>query len=312
MEDFIDADKELEQTGASLKKAAHENETQKAALAEKDHEISDLRNANAKYERELLEVTSENLDQKAALAEKDQEITDLRNANAKYEQELLEVTSEKLDLETWVTEIKACVTDVNAYHRNLETKTQTQNDIIGQLKAEIVRLQRDLDSSVTDHEMNKKALLRSNAALKREIEKLKVAVVDEQDKAPAVDWKAQCMLTHRCKTLQIEELEAEIEVLRVSNWELCEGLETLMGELVREESEGDEKSILGCAAVENAFFEAVTVADMPPCEVIRHSAETEDMSQSTVMGRDKREIVGSAIGPVVLLGCLLAALLLRW
>ena len=125
MEDFIDLDKELEATGASLKKAVHENEAQKASLAEKDREISEL-----------------------------------CTANAKYEQGLREVVSEKVDLETWIAEIKACVMDVNTYHHNLETKSQTQNHIIGHLKSEVVTLQR----SLSDYEMNKKAVLRSNAA----------------------------------------------------------------------------------------------------------------------------------------------------
>ena len=151
MEDFIDLDKELEATGASLKKSVHENEAQKTSLAEKDHEISDLCTANAKSEQELLEATSENMDQKASLAEKDREISELRTANANYEQGLREVVSEKVDLESWIAEIKACVMDVNNYHHNLEAKTQTQDQIIGHLKSEIVLLQR----SLSDHEMNK-------------------------------------------------------------------------------------------------------------------------------------------------------------
>ena len=313
MEDFIDADKELEQTGVSLKKAAHENEVQKAALAEKDQEISELRTANAKHEKELLAATTENLDQKATLAEKSQEISTLRTTNAVYERELLEIAREKSDLEAWVAEIKTRVKDVNAHHRALQSKSQTQNDIIGALKSDTERLQHNL----ADHEMNKKALLRSKGALKREIEELKAKVVEKRDEAePVGDWKAECLLTHRGKMSRIEELESEVEALRVRNGELCEGLETLREEFVRVESEGDkegsEKSILGRAAVENAFSGVATGVDMPPSEVIRGSAESVEMSQSTVMGRGKREIGGSAFGPLILLGCLLAAFLLRW
>ena len=313
MEDFIDADKELEQTGVSLKQAVQENEAQKAALAGKDHEISELRTANAKYEKELQEITTEKQDQKDALAENDNEISTLRTTNAVYERELLEIASEKSDLESWVAEIKTRVKDVNAHHRVLESKTQTQNDIIGHLKTEFIHLQHNL----ADHEMNKKALLRINGALKREMEELKAKVVERRDEAePVGDWKEQCLLTHRGKMLRIEELESEVEALRVRNGELCEGLETLKEEFLRVESEGDgegsEKNISGRAEVKNGFFEVVTVADMPPSEVIGQSAETVDMSQSTLVDRGKRKIVGSAFGPLVLLGCLLAALLLRW
>ena len=115
------------------------------------------------------------------------------------------------------------------------------------------------------------------------------------------------MLDHRRKMLEMEELEAEVEVLRVVNGELCEGLEILGEEFVREEEEGDgegaEKGIWG--------REAVMVADLPPSEAIRGNAESVEISQSTMVGRGKREFADGIAGPLVLLGCLLAALFLR-
>ena len=146
--------------------------------------------------------------------------------------------------------------------------------------------------------------MRSNAGLKREVETLKIAVVEEQDKAKSgVDWKTQCMRTHLNKGLRIEELEAEVEVLRVANGELSEGLEMMREGFVKEESEGSEESILG--------RDAVTVADLPPSEVFCGTGETVEKSQLVATRKSNCDSVGGVAGRMVLLGCLLAALALR-
>lgn len=295
MEDLIDSDKELEQTGLLLKKAIHETEVQKTTLHSKDQEISQLRQS------------------------KDAEILDLHQAATKSSQSLSHLKAEKSDLEAWVAEIKACVQDVHTHHRTLETKTQSQDHLINSLRSEISLLKRDLKASATNHEMNKKALLRTTTDLRAENEKLKVVIVDEQDKTReargGVDWRAQCMQTHRRKTVEIERLEAEVKGLRGRNGELERGLEALREEIVREDSsvgvECSGKNLLGKAIMGNGVAEVVAVADLPPSEGFGGKTETGELSVSTVMGSGKRESGGGVAGPVVFLGCLSAALYLR-
>lgn len=278
-EDFSHSDRELEQTRALLLEARLQNEALQADLKIRD-----------------------------------QQVEQLKQHATRQESELLQVTHEKLDHEDWIAEIKARVKEANTHYNKLENRVQTQNGTILQLKAGCTLLQDQLRTDNSNAEMNKKALLRSNADLKREVEKLQKEVEAEKEKKktvkPAIDWRSECMRIHRRKSLQIEKLEAEIEQLRLKNLEQCGEIESLKQEtLTAAASTECSPPTARPTMAQNSISEVVALVDILPSDVPADNFKADGASQG--VGVHRSEAIGTLAGPMVILGCLFAAWFLR-
>ncbi|KAL8793225.1 MAG: hypothetical protein Q9195_004161 [Heterodermia aff. obscurata] len=278
------------------------------------------------------------------LQAKDKQIKRLQLESSTQTSEIVSLTSEKMDLEDWISEIKTAVKAANTSYTNLESKLQTQNGIILQLKAENTRLEQRHETDVVNLEMNRKALVRSNNDLKRSCEDLqaKLQLQAEQENAkamqPAIDWKAECLRVHKRKTTEIEALEAEKEGLQVENQEQFMELRALRTEMEQLQVENQEqymelrtlrtgevdfeaKTELGNSVASTArptvdgkpadpvtsscVSEVVTLFDVPPDEV------TNDSSAGAPSLLPAETLAFSDLaGAIVFLSCLLSALLL--
>ena len=290
-EDFSRSETSLEKTSALLHTAHSLNESQQIVLRAKDKELE----------------------------AKDQEIENLQLESSNQTSEIVSLTNEKLDLEDWISEIKTRVKEANTSYSNLETKVQTQNSIILQLKAENAMLEHRHESDIMNHEMNKKALVRSNVDLKRSCEDLQAKLHAEQEKTKAtqstIDWKAECLKVHKRKSTEIKDLETEIEQLQVQNQEQYMELRTLRKAEPEPVDSAASAAIPPTAEDElltsetsNITSSIVTLFDALPAEVTSEPSAVITSLQPAKTWESRA--FSDLAGVVVFLGCLMSALLI--
>ena len=296
-EDFSRCETSLVQTSALLHTAHSLNESQQMVLGAKDKELE----------------------------AKDQEIENLQLESSNQTSEIVSLTNEKLDLEDWIAEIKTRVKEANTSYSNLETKVQTQNSIILQLKAENAMLEHRHESDIINLEMNKKALVRSNVDLKRSCDDLQAKLHAEQEKTkaiqPTIDWKAECVKVHKRKWTEIKELETQIEQLHVENQEQYMELRALKKAELNAVAEPELVNSAASAAIpptaedelptsetSNITSSIMTLFDVPPAEV---TSEPSAVITSLPPAKTwKSRAFSDLAGVVVFLGCLVSALLI--
>lgn len=317
-EDFSRCETSLVQTSALLHTAHSLNESQRMVLRAKDKELE----------------------------AKDQEIENLQLESSNQTSEIDSLTNEKLDLEDWISEIKTRVKEANTSYSNLETKVQTQNSIILQLKAENALLEHRHESDIMNHEMNKKALVRSNVDLKRSCEDLQAKLHAEQEKTkatqPTIDWKAECLKVHKRKSTEIKDLESGKEQLQVENKEQYMELRTLRTEIEQLQVQNQEQYMelrtlknaelnvvskhelvnsaasaaiaptaedeLPTSETSNITSSIVTLCDAPPAKVTSEPSAVITSLQPTKTWESRA--FSDLAGVVVFLGCLVSALLI--
>lgn len=269
---------------------------------QKDREIGYLLAERDTMAAELAKVT----DEKDTL---ELEVQDLRTANR--------------DSESWIDEITVCVQEAITDHANLESKLQVSGDIIHEL-------QKVIKNDTKNSEMNKKALLRTNADLKEQVNTLKATLEAEQKKNSGtgknIDWKKKYLLVQQQKSLEVEQMQARLREKTSENASLklqssahLRALEALEAEKAASAAfspihdsicEDSHES----SAEENTISCNTTVAENEPANDSQEeqpTSLTEDHTTIPLMHKRQGEHTDSPVQVLVILLCLLAALFSR-
>ena len=316
-----------------LERDAAEAEVQQAkrlfTCLRKDFEVSaELLNSTKSAVKNLqrriveVEVDAEQKDKemKYSLAERDTmaaelaKVTDEKNI---LDCEIQDLRIENRDSESWMDEITACVQEVATHHANLESNLQVSEDIIHEL-------QKVIKTDAATSEMNKKALLRTNADLEGQVETLSTRLEAEQKKKSQKE--KECLRVHKQKALEVGQLQARLREKASENASLK--LQSSAHLRALEALEADKAAFAVFGSMNNSIFEeshkssaekntiscATTIVDFEPTsagQAEQPTSLTEDETTKFPMHKRPRDHTSSPAQVLVILLCLLAALFSR-
>ena len=275
-----------------------------------------------------LEIDTEQKDKEIQyiLADRDSmavELIEVTNDKNTLECEVQDLRTENRGYESWMDKLTIGVQDMTASHANLESKLQVSEDIIHELHKVIKN-----DSATS--EMNRKALLRKNADLKREVDTLNAKLKAEHERISEtesnVDWKQECVRVHKQKSIELEQMQARLHEKTSENARLklqssahLRALEVLEAEQAASAASGPMynstlEGIHESLAEGYTISCATMIAEIEPTNDGQVDQPTSLMSDHTIsarMHKRQEEHTGSPAQVLIILLCLLAALFSR-